>query len=284
MKIIAASENQKELLRNFLQPYEYACAGLAAIIRRFSEPVYIISNDTEVLESRQIAGIFSFKYSIFHCLPSPEILDQEFQSSFIEFFKGKKISSIIGKKSGTEFIYSLLQKTGFKTEQQVFYKLMTLSKIPLEAPEKLCNGDEIKRCQINNLEELEPLQKQYMEVEIAPVGRHITDLEANANLKQILKNQLCLALYTDGEPVAKINTNAIGFKWIQIGGVFTHPMYRHNYYAWQLLFVLCCRILKTQHLPCLFVKEKNDAAFSLYKKIGFCEKDSFAIFYMEKNS
>lgn len=280
MKFIQATTQEHfKLIQEFTNPYEFSCAGFCAVLRKNSEPVYIISNSSQINCLLDVDGVFSFKHSIFHCLPHINLLDEEFQIQFMNFFKDKKITSIIGERSGTEFILNLLQKIGFICQQQVFYKLMILKKSPNPAPEILYNDDEIRRCQINNLEELHQLQKEYMETEIAPVGRHITDLETKANLKQILKNQLCFALYSNDEAVAKINTNAIGFNWIQIGGVFTHPMYRHNYYAWHLMHLICTRIQKTKRNPCLFVKEKNTGAYELYKKIGFEETGKFEICY-----
>lgn len=281
MNIIDATEKHFQLLKAFIQPYEFSCAGLAAIIRKSSEQIFIISSSSNPASTQEIAGVFSYKHSIFHCLPDLSLLDSGFESSFIEFFKDKKVSSIIGKRDGTEYLYSLLQKAGFKSEQQVFYKLMTLDSKPNLPPQPLVNDDEIRRCMLTNIEDLHNLQKEYMETEIAPVGRHITDLETDASLKQIFKNQLCFALYSNEEAVAKVNTNAIGFEWIQIGGVFTHPMYRHNYYAWHLLSLLCMRIQKTGRHPCLFVKEKNTGAFDLYSRIGFTQKDNFAIIYLQ---
>lgn len=283
MNIINATENHLQSLKAFIQPYEFSCAGLAAIIRKNNEPVFIISNSQEISSPQQICGVFSYKHSIYHCLPDLTLLDNSFELAFVEFFKDKKVSSIIGRRTGTEYIYSLLQKAGHITEKQVFYKMMTLDSKPNLPPQPLVNDDEIRRCMMDNIEDLHNLQKEYMETEIAPVGRHITDLETDASLKQIFKNQLCFALYSNETAVAKVNTNAIGFNWIQIGGVFTHPMYRHNYYAWHLISLLCHRIQKSGRHPCLFVKERNSGAFDLYSRIGFVQKDNFAIFYLKVN-
>lgn len=282
MNIILAEKKQSELLYNFIKPYEFACCGLSAIIRRFSEPIYIITQSNKIESSDDILGLFSFNHSIFHCLPNLKSFDSKMSLLIQNFFADKKINSIIGERSGTEYIYSCINKVGFETEQQVFYNLMTLAKKPELPPDQLYNDDEIRRCTINDLDELHSLQKEYMETEIAPVGRHITDLETKASLKQILKNQICLAMFSDLQAVSKINTNAIGVKWVQIGGVFTHPMFRHNYYAWHLLYILCIRILKTGRIPCLFVKEKNISAYSLYERIGFEKKGKFAIFYLKQ--
>ena len=121
----------------------------------------------------------------------------------------------------------------------------------------------------------------YMAKEVAPQGKQITDLEASAQLKSILKDQLCFALYSDGEIVSKANTNAIGFNYVQLGGVYTHPLYRKNYYAWHLVYTICQRVLKTGRKLSLFVKEKNNPAIMLYKRIGFVETGTYIIGYFK---
>ena len=121
----------------------------------------------------------------------------------------------------------------------------------------------------------------YMAKEVAPAGKQVTDLEASAQLKSILKDQLCFALWTDGEVVAKANTNAIGFDYVQLGGVYTHPLYRKNYYAWNLVYTICARVLKTGRKLSLFVKERNNPANELYKRIGFVPGAKYIIAYFK---
>ena len=129
------------------------------------------------------------------------------------------------------------------------------------------------------MEILHPLQKDYMKEEVAVPGRALTDAEVDISLRQILKNQLCFALTLDGDIVAKANTNAIGINCIQIGGVYTHPLYRRNGYAGALVQALCNRALRSGKKPVLFVKEKNMPAFNLYRKLGFEECGRYTIAY-----
>ena len=118
-----------------------------------------------------------------------------------------------------------------------------------------------------------------MAKEVAPAGKQVSDLEAKARLKSILKDQLCFALQSDGEIVAKANTNAIGFNYVQLGGVYTHPLYRKNYYAWHLVYTICQRVLKAGRKISLFVKEKNNPAHALYERIGFTTFGKYEIAY-----
>ena len=143
----------------------------------------------------------------------------------------------------------------------------------------LSGGEEIIRCTEHDMEILHPLQKDYMKEEVAIPGRQITDAEVDINLRQILKNQLCFALTVGGDIVAKANTNAIGINKVQIGGVYTHPLYRRNGYAAALVTALSNRAIRSGKEPVLFVKEKNMPAFSLYQKIGFTECGQYSIAY-----
>ena len=118
-----------------------------------------------------------------------------------------------------------------------------------------------------------------MKEEVAVPGRPLTDAEVDISLRQILKNQLCFALTFDGDIVAKANTNAIGINCVQIGGVYTHPLYRRNGYAGALVQALCNRALRSGKHPVLFVKEKNTPAFNLYQKLGFEECGRYSIAY-----
>ena len=83
----------------------------------------------------------------------------------------------------------------------------------------------------------------------------------------------------DGDIVAKANTNAIGINCVQIGGVYTHPLYRRNGYAGALVQALCNRAVQARRKPVLFVKEKNTPAFNLYQKLGFEECGRYTIVY-----
>ena len=150
---------------------------------------------------------------------------------------------------------------------------------PPQTSDLLSGGEEIIRCTEHDLEILHPLQKDYMKEEVAVPGRTITDAEVDITLRNILKNQLCFALTVDGEIVAKANTNAIGINCVQIGGVYTHPLYRRNGYAGALVTALCNRARRSGKQPVLFVKEKNTPAFTLYQKLGFTECGRYCIAY-----
>ena len=282
MIFIAASGRTFPMIEDFIAPYEHKCVTLASHIRKKDEHIFLISQSDSVQSSDDIVGLLYFDKTLLHCLPNPS---DELASALFSFFENQKLFSekplkvINGESVGTGFILSVLKAKNIEPQQINHYKLMTLDDLLIPPPEPLSCDDEILRCNDNDFESLFDLQKKYIVKEVAPANKQVSDLECSASLRQILKNQLCFALHSDGEVVAKANTNAIGIHWVQLGGVYTHPLYRKNYYAWNLVYAICCRIKKTDRKVCLFVKDKNNPALQLYHRIGFTEKCDFEICY-----
>ena len=256
-----------------------------------------------------ILGILNLDSTIYHCIPNPDLIDAEFLKTNLPFLLKKPVRCISGEKAATELLIEVCNSAngGFDTASgllnhpaQVYdYKMLrwlSASEAGVSKPPEsnvvsirpsdysttapaLSGGEEIIRCTEHDMEILHPLQKDYMKDEVAVPGRPITDAEVDISLRQILKNQLCFALTVDGDIVAKANTNAIGINKVQIGGVYTHPLYRRNGYAAALVTALSNRAIRSGKEPVLFVKEKNKPAFTLYQKIGFTECGQYSIAY-----
>ena len=259
---------------------------------------------------QKILGVFYLKHSLFHCFHDiSKINIKEFTSLFCEILAENMsdIKNISGEKEGTDFLLAVLHdlsenpdlkiKNGFKVKQINEYKLMVLQhnlqQHTLSQPhqtekqnfsgfsaEKLYNDDFIMRCTENDMENLFGIEKNYLQEEVALRGQKISDAEVSMHLRQILKNQLCFALVSDGQIVSKANTNAIGKDWVQIGGVYTLFQFRQNGYAAHTVSVLCKRILQARKNIALFVKTKNIPALQLYQKIGFTIHDDYKIVHL----
>ena len=273
---------------------------------------------SDCIETTGILGILNLDSTIYHCIPNPALINADELSENLNYLIKKQIRCISGEKKATDFLIEVCNSvrcgfdpsTGLRDRMssgllnhpaQVYdYKMLrwlSTSEAGVSKPPKsqmvstlrqgsgtassttLSGGEEIIRCTEHDMEILHPLQKDYMKDEVAVPGRPITDAEVDISLRQILKNQLCFALTVDGDIVAKANTNAIGINKVQIGGVYTHPLYRRNGYAAALVTALCNRALRSGKEPVLFVKEKNMPAFSLYQKIGFAECGQYSIAY-----
>ena len=278
------------LAQQFIISHEETCASLASLVRKKSDKlVFLVKSENTVVEPVEITavlGIINLDSTIYHCIPNPEQLDADFLKSELPYLMKKPVRCISGETSGTQFLIDVFEQGNFDKLNhpvQVYeYKMMhwrNLSTVVEPVETTLSGGEEIIRCTEHDMEILHPLQKDYMKDEVAVPGRPITDAEVDITLRNILKNQLCFALTFDDEIVAKANTNAIGINCIQIGGVYTGPLYRRNGYAGALVQALCNRALRSGKNPVLFVKEKNMPAFNLYRKLGFEECGQYTIAY-----
>ena len=287
MTILQAADSDFSLIQDFLLPYESSCVTLCSNVRRKKDGVYVIrgpstgSGTADAGSETTILGVLFVNKLLLYCIPKANTYGSLLQEALTNFLKDKTISCLNGEASAGEVILQALQNLGLTPYQINHYNTMTLDAAPLPPPEKLSCDDEIIRCTApeTDAELLLPLQKMYMAKEVAPAGKQVSDLEAGAQLKSILKDQLCFALQSDGEIVAKANTNAIGFNYVQLGGVYTHPLYRKNYYAWHLVYTICQRVLKAGRKISLFVKEKNNPAHALYERIGFTTFGKYEIAY-----
>ncbi len=277
------------LARQFILPHEETCVSLASLVRRKSNNlIFISSSNHEALHvptsSDNLLGIIDLDHTIYHCIPDTRKVDvKEFTQKLNDFIQ-KPVRCISGQTEGTDFFIQTLALINKSTPiQQNPYKMMQYQPQGMgesfETTQQLNISEEIIRCTEKDMDLLSPLQKGFIKEEISLPGHKITDAEVSIMLRQILKNQLCLAMLSDGEAVAKANTNAIGFKCVQIGGVYTHPLYRRNGYAAALIKTLCKRALRANRTPVLFVKEKNTPALTLYQKIGFTECGGYKIVY-----
>lgn len=276
MTILRAADSDFSLIQDFLLPYESSCVTLCSNVRRKKDGVYVIKDG-------HILGVLFVSKILLYCIPKADTYGSRLQEALTDFLKDKTISCLNGETSAGEVILQALQNLGHTPYQTNHYNTMTLDASPLPPPENLSCDDEIKRFTNpdSDTELLLPLQKMYMAKEVAPAGKQVSDLEAGAQLKSILKDQLCFALQSDGEIIAKANTNAIGFNYVQLGGVYTHPLYRKNYYAWHLVYTICQRALKAGRKISLFVKEKNNPAHELYQRIGFVQSGRYEIAYFK---
>ena len=275
MTIREATDSDFPQLQQFLTPWESTCVTLCSNVRKKKDKIYVISDGP-------LVGLFYLDKTMLYCIPNagdlPDLLP-----ALTVFLKDKTVSCLNGEAAAGQIILQALQCMNRTPYQTNHYNIMTLDSQPMPPPEELSCDDEIKRCSSPeyDTELLLPLQKMYLAKEVAPAGKQVTDLEAGAQLKSILKDQLCFALFSDGEIVSKANTNAIGYNYVQLGGVYTHPLYRKNYYAWHLVYTICTRVLKTGRKLSLFVKEKNNPAHELYEHLGFTSTGQYMIAYFQ---
>ena len=140
-------------------------------------------------------------------------------------------------------------------------------------------GFRIFRADPSSARALYPLQKSYELEEVLLDPKRFNPLVCMSHLKESLKNQTIYAGRWQGEPAAKAGTNALGFGWAQIGGVYTIPKLRGRGLGKALMRTLLEDLEKRELGASLFVKPKNGPACSLYRHLGFEEIAPFTIIY-----
>lgn len=261
----------------FLIKNEKKCVKLVSFVRKSLENVYVIKN------LNKIFGVIFIKTAIFHCFDETFFNEEEneiikIQNELKAILTQKKIKNLCGEIKGNGFIKEIFLEQNKNPVFTNFYHLMELEDFT-DFQIELANDDKIIRCSLNDKENLFSLQKSYTLEEVCIPTRKTEDDSIQLELEEILKNQLCLALISDDEFVAKINTNAIGINYVQLGGVFTKLNYRRNGYAFALVNEISKRINNSRKKVCLFVNCKNFSAISLYEKIGFKQFTEYQILY-----
>jgi len=126
---------------------------------------------------------------------------------------------------------------------------------------------------------LYPLQEGYEREEVLLDGRSFQPQAAWHALKQALRHQIVVYATSGGRAVAKAATNARGFYFDQIGGVFTEPAFRNKGIAQVLMRYILGFVQSAGKRASLFVKTHNASALTLYRNLGFQIADDFRIIY-----
>lgn len=296
MNIIPLEKKYYSIAQDFLQTYEKYSVILSFKLFKNPEWIYLVTSKDKNISSNDILGILSVNRTVLHCLPfafhsKNHIYCHEFISIFSEFAKNRKIECINGESFGSQLIIAALQVNKILPATTNNYDLMELditefSELPL--PE-LPKDHSIIRCKKTIPSEyknqLLELQKQYEIEEVLPPSMEFSELACKIRLKNSLQNQYVLSLKTNtNKLVAKAATNAIGTKYIQLGGIFTHPEFRQKGFSYSLIFAILKRIIKINKSAILFVKKSNIPAKNLYKSLRFKKIGDYIISYFVYNN
>jgi len=305
MRFIPVDEKKKAETLAFLAKYERTCVSLIEHVRRGESDIFSIEGD-----ARETLGVISVKSRMLLCVPNARSLqnDKAFCSSLKVFLSDKKISCVNGEAEASHLIMKIFAELGRTPLHINEYALMTLSEAALkkiEAKDKrytalskgqqtliarhtaraagekaYCEQFKIVRCGIKDADVLMPLQLAYEAEEVLPPCRTQNPAVTRKNLERILKTEYVLALQNSrGETAAKANTNAIGIRWAQIGGVYTAPDFRRKGCASLLVETLAEKIVASNRLPVLYARNGNEGAQKAYSAIGFTKTGGFTIAY-----
>ena len=315
MRFIPVDEKKKAETLAFLAKYERTCVSLIEHVRRDESDIFSIEGDAR--ETLGVISVKSRMLLCIPNVRSLQN-DGDFYTSLKAFLSDKKISCVNGEAEASHFIMKILAELGRTPLHINEYALMTLSEAALKkiqakdkrhaaVPEEpqmcgmrtecaaadpisenaaatgekaCCEKFKIVRCGIKDADALMPLQLAYEAEEVLPPCRTQNPAVTRKNLERILKTEYVVALQNArGEPAAKANTNAVGIRWAQIGGVYTAPDFRRKGCASLLVETLAEKIVASKRLPVLYARNGNEGAQKAYAALGFRKTGGFTIAY-----
>lgn len=165
-----------------------------------------------------------------------------------------------------------------KSVRDMHYKLLEKTTCYQKRP-ALSDSLKIRKALPRHLHHLLNLQIGYEQEEVLAspdlIDKEMTEQMLRLNLKQ----QLVYGGFIGGKAVSKAQTNAIGYNYAQIGGVYTAPEYRRKGYSAAVMDALLDRLEKDHLKTALFVQNGNIPALRLYRNLGFEQIDDFRIIY-----
>lgn len=234
-------------------------------------------------EGRNRGGIYCSRFGVLLPAFNPRDTsdgDERFIAPLVRS-RRDRLFSIIGTEERVRFIEDFLDDAPVDSER---YRLFTDER-PSSIRESRGREGEcgelltIRAASPGDFQELWPLERHYQMEEVIRSGREVSEYRLRELFRTALKRQSIYMAIRDGEAVGKAGTNARGFTYDQVGGVFVTPKYRRRGIAAELMHVLLNAIHRGGRGACLFVKESNSAALNLYRGLGLGDRGGFRISY-----
>ncbi|MDC7223441.1 MAG: GNAT family N-acetyltransferase [Spirochaetales bacterium] len=235
--------------------------------------VYLLKNR----EGKNIKGALHIaRGGALHCCFEPAELKKDELDELGQILRERSFFSFIGRTDRIKLIEELY---GACDVDDVDYDLLAKAKpLPSLTPPSL-RGYEIRPVGKDNLKELFPLEEAYQKEEVVRDPSTLNLFYLKRRFMQQLGQNHIWAVYKEGRPVAKGGTNAEGFRYCQIGGVYTIPEERGRGIGRYLMNRISEDLYRQGWGTSLFVRKKNPAALALYKHCGYQKKGDFRIVY-----
>jgi GNAT superfamily N-acetyltransferase len=278
MQLVPVDDSNRLQVLDFLACYEAACVTLTESTRRKAGNIFAITDNDGTVK-----GVISARHTLLHCLPgihnkAQAVLLKPLLSAFLQ---NRKISCIHGDEAGSMYLLRILAAQNRNPASVNSYMLMTLPQEKQTQASVLPYGWRVIHCHEKDADALMKLQSAYEKEEVLPGCRTFMAALVRQNLEHLLRREYVLSLRTDRcDFIAKVNSNAIGINYVQIGGVYTAPEYRGRGYASLLVKTLVHKIYAVKKQPVLFVKKTNTTALHLYTSLGFIKSGNFLIAYL----
>ncbi|MDR1420789.1 MAG: GNAT family N-acetyltransferase [Treponema sp.] len=200
---------------------------------------------------------------------------------FPDRFRGYgALHAVQGLRKEAELLENEMARLGCPPRERIDYELMALD----GAPSPGCleggpGGIVFRRPAASDMEDLFVLQAGYEQEEVLPEGAVFNPASCRLGLERILAEGRVLAAELDGRLVGKINAAAVSFTRCLVGGVYVLPRCRGLGIARRMTAEFTGRIIAEGLGASLFVKKRNPAALSVYRRVGFAPVDDYRISY-----
>ncbi|MBB6478681.1 GNAT family N-acetyltransferase [Spirochaeta isovalerica] len=188
----------------------------------------------------------------------------------------RKVYSLMGTEERVELLRPFLNR---EKEIPVNYNLMVKEAYGLPVQSPLSADCSIHLAGPDDSASLLGLELEYQREEVFLDPTQIDSSRIYHNLRGTLSEQIVFYVLRNSLPVAKAGTNARGYAWNQIGGVYTDKSMRNQGFSTKLMSHLIGYLEKEGKKTTLFVKENNVSAEKVYNKLGFQRRKGFTIIY-----
>ncbi len=274
-------------VKNFLSEHECGSVSFSARFKALAHPgernrersavvidkernTGLVTSAILVTQGGLLLPVFGDAVSV-SAFPEKPVL-KEMLSQFSEI-----LHSVMGTTKSVAMTQSLFERN---PSDRVDYYLLSLDRQKYKCPESSPSIPiTIRQATVKDADRLFPLQKKYELEEVYIDPSRFNERFCMSNLKETLKREIVLVAESDGMIIAKAGTNARGYLFDQIGGVYTVTDERRKGVGTALMGALVENIFKRRMRASLFVKKNNAAAVTMYTKLGFSFEDDFAIAY-----
>ena len=277
----AVRTRQLPQLLDTLRPREWGCVAFTSRLHRNGVPVLPRLSGARILAvwddvASMTGAVMATRGGMIFPSLDTQFLASGGDAPALEGFLARgTLSMVMGVEWQVAGLCDLIHRRPTHT---VRYHLMTIDPqagVADSSPPAL----QIRPATPADLPALLPLQCAYEKEEVLLPGRSFNRTLAARNLAHRLQSQRVYVALHAGTPVAMAGTNARGFAYDQVGGVYTVPAYRNRGISRDLMGVLMREAHCDHRQLCLFVKPQNAAAYTLYRNLGFTVRDWFAITY-----
>lgn len=268
-------------LIQFLAPVEWSCVSFTDKLGGGHTPRLPEGNHRVIVrlrrDGRVDGAILQSAGGLYHPVLDAAAPNIEEAAAAILLRGSRRLFSIMGI---TRDVYALESALRRSARQEVEYHLMVQDEPPVERPyPRLPQGMAIRKACESDSVPLIGLQEKYEIEEVLLDGSRFNRAASLRRLVETLRTQVVYVAEWNGTPIAKAGTNARGFFYDQIGGVFTDRRLRSKGIGSQLMRRLLSHIADEKKSGTLFVKKHNAPALRMYRGLGFAIQESFRISY-----